>query len=151
MNIQAPLLEKTGRLRLKRVGGFQQVFDPVRKKWIVLQPEELVRQCIIFWLTEDLSYPIGKMQVEKSFSHHAKNYRFDLVIYDSQILPWMLIECKSPETPVNQQVFDQIARYNAAISAQFLLVSNGNVTMCARLNHDSRSWDFLQEMPEYTG
>ncbi len=150
MTIQAPLLEKAGRLHLKQISGVQHVFDPVRKKWIVLQPEELVRQCIILWLSENLLYPMGKIQVEKSFRHHSKNYRFDLVVYDAQFLPWMLIECKSPETPVNQQVFDQIARYNAAISAKFLLVSNGSVTMVARLNHDTRSWDFLQGMPDFT-
>ena len=149
LTILAPLQEKAGRLRLKSVNGVQHVFDPVRKKWIVLQPEEMVRQCVILWLTEDLAYPAGKIQVEKSFRHHSKAYRFDLIVYDKQIAPWMLVECKAPEIPVNQQTFDQIARYNSAISAKFLLVSNGGTTLCARLNHDSRSWEFLQTMPVF--
>lgn len=112
-----------------------------------MQPEEFVRQLLLVWFIKDAGYRPGRIQVEKSFNLYEKLCRFDIVVYDQQVKPWLLVECKAPDVPVHQDVFNQIAAYNLALGAPYLLVTNGRLTLCARIDVANKTWIFLPELP----
>lgn len=123
------------------------IFDPIRKKWYVVQPEELVRQCLLLFFIEQLQWNPAYIGVEKSiiFAHQTK--RFDIVLYNSKNKPQVLVECKAPNVPLTQIVFEQAIRYNFAIGAPYLLLSNGQEVKIYLVNSEQRSY---QEMEEWT-
>lgn len=112
-------------LSLRQEGEQTLVWDPVRKDWYVLQPEEEVRQHLIRWLTEQKGISMGRVAVEKEISYRGTRRRFDLVVFDADGKPWLLCECKAPQVPITQDTINQIARYNQALGAPLLLVTNG--------------------------
>lgn len=114
------------------------IFDPIRKSFYLFQPEELVRQLLMYYLIHVKSVPKGLIQVEKQILVNGIRKRFDVVIYDRQVKPYVLIECKAPEVNITQAVIDQIAIYNYALDAPFLLVTNGADTRLFRQDHASR-------------
>lgn len=101
------------------------IFDKLRKKELVLTPEEWVRQNLIQYLIADLNYPAGLVSVEAGLKVNTLQKRYDALVYSRNGKPLVLIECKAPEVPVNQKVFEQILAYNSTISAPYLLISNG--------------------------
>lgn len=101
------------------------IFDEIRKKWVVCTPEEWVRQNLIKFLIENLSFPKSLIAVEKSILIAGKNLRFDLLVYDKEFKPLVLIECKAPTVNLNQSVFNQIWSYNYKVDAPYFIVSNG--------------------------
>ena len=103
-------------LKIKLVDGVSQVFDKVRKKYFVLTLEEWVRQHFLHFLHKYRKYPLGLMGVEKMVKYNNLRTRADIVIYDREGVPIMLVECKSPKTKINQDVFLQIAKYNFKLS-----------------------------------
>lgn len=126
MTTKFPVLSyKTYDFRLKEEDGKLNIFDELRKKWLVCTPEEWVRQNLIRFLIEEFGFPANLIAIEKSLSLARRNYRFDALVYDRQFSPLMIIECKSPYVKLEQKVFDQIWTYNYEINAPFYLVTNG--------------------------
>jgi hypothetical protein len=121
----------TIQLKLAEKEGKTCVFDPIRRKWIILTPEEHVRQFIIAFLTDSMHYPTALMAVEKTLKVGAMNKRFDIVIYDRDHKPWMLIECKEPGVPVTEKTLHQLLNYQRTLQCNYWLLSNGHQTYCA--------------------
>lgn len=111
--------------KIKEENNNLYIFDDIRKKWILYTSEEWVRQNLIKFLTLHYKYPVSLIAIEKSLSLANRNLRFDALIYDKNINPLMIIECKAPEIKLSQNVFDQIWNYNYKINAPFFIVTNG--------------------------
>ncbi|MEM7657978.1 MAG: type I restriction enzyme HsdR N-terminal domain-containing protein [Bacteroidota bacterium] len=113
-------------LKIEHRDGTPQIWGIIRRKWLVLQKEEYVRQLLIHYLIEAKGYPKGLMSVEKEVRYLDSRRRFDVVVYDKHGQPWMLCECKSPDIALHESVFFQIARYNHTLQAPYLLITNGS-------------------------
>lgn len=118
-------------LRTRQNAGKTFIFDPVRKKWLVLTPEEYVRQTILAYVVNTLSYPPGVISVEKKIMVGTMSKRFDIVVYDRAHEPWMLIECKSPDVPISENTLRQLLQYQQAMQCNYWVLSNGPQTYCA--------------------
>ncbi len=146
-NIDLDLLKYKDQLQISNINGKVYVKDPIRKKNILLQPEEFVRQLLLCHFIQSTSFHRNHIQVEKTLIINDLMRRFDIVIYATDVTPYILVECKAPDIKISQSTFDQIAVYNMKLQAPYLIVSNGNSTYCARMNHDSRSYEFLTAIP----
>lgn len=147
--IDINLHEFRSQLKVRFEGNTKFIWDPLRKKYLVPQPEELVRQLLILYLTQKLDYPISRIQVEKSLKVFGQNKRYDIIVYDQDIKPYLLIECKSHKEPINQSVLDQASRYNITLNAPYLLVTNGVQTYCCAIDKGNKKAKFLREVPNY--
>lgn len=136
-------------IKTKEEGGTTYIFDPIRKKYLVLLPEEWVRQNFIQFLIKDKNYTAGLIAVEKGLKLNELQKRADIVIHDNQGKPLVLIECKAPKIKINQDVFEQIARYNMVLKVPYLVVTNGIDHYCAKIDFAANSYEFLEEIPNY--
>ncbi|MEJ6794746.1 MAG: type I restriction enzyme HsdR N-terminal domain-containing protein [Flavobacteriales bacterium] len=134
---------------MKTEQGSRQIFDPVRKKMVKLDPEEWVRQNLIQFLNKDKNYPISLMAVEKGLTVNKLSKRFDILCYNNDSKPLLLVECKAPSVKISQAAFDQISIYNLQFKVPFLLVSNGLEHYCCQLDYEKNSYSFLSEIPDY--
>jgi hypothetical protein len=105
------------------------IWDVIRKKWIIQQPEEMVRQLFVHYLVNECSYPLSRIQIEKQIKVNRQSRRFDLLVYDWDVRPFMLIECKSFEVPIAQRTLDQATLYNYNYKAPFICITNGHQTL----------------------
>ncbi len=137
-------------LRFKDINGRVHVFDLSRKKYVMLTPEEWVRQRCLHYLRDFKNYPGSLLSVEKGIKVNNREFRYDIVAYGKTAKPLLLVECKAPEVKIDQKVFDQIAVYNFKLSVPYLLVTNGLKHYCCRVDFDSRDYFFLREVPDYT-
>jgi hypothetical protein len=149
IDLKINLLSFASNLKFRPEPSGRLVFDPVRKGYFRASKEELVRQCIILFLSEKLGYRTSLMAVEKSLQLNDLKRRFDLLVYASNHLPAMLVELKNPEVPVSQDTFRQIAAYNLALKVPFLLVSNGIQTYCCAIDFAKAEFQFLDAVPAY--
>lgn len=134
-------------LSTKKVEGKSHIFDVIRKKFLVLTPEEVVRQLVIQHLINEGNYNINRMNVEKAFKVNGRLKRFDLLVYDSQINPFLLVEMKAPKIKVNSSVLEQIAWYNLPIQAPYIMITNGIDTLCCEMDYEARDYRFLDKIP----
>lgn len=135
-------------LQLRNCEGKTQVFDPVRKRWLVLTPEEHVRQYILQVLAQKLNYPIAMLSVEKQIEVNGMAKRFDIVVYNREHKPWMLVECKAPEVVISEATLHQLLNYQRSIQCRYWLLTNGHQTFCADAkNIEAINW--LSELPAY--
>ncbi len=148
-NIDVNLLLYSDRLKIKNQGDNAYIFDIIRKKYIVLQPEEMVRQLCIQWLIENEGFNRNAIQVEKAISIQGLKRRFDIVVYDTTIRPLILVECKSPQTKIDQAVFDQLASYQYVLQAPYLLVTNGSQMYIAQMDYEAKRYVFFEEVPDW--
>jgi hypothetical protein len=132
--------------KIKALNGKDQIFDPFRKIWIVLTPEEWVRQNLLQYLVQSLLYPSGLIAVEKEIKLGELSKRFDIVVYKNE-KPWMIIECKEAKVALNEKTMNQILQYQQVLTAQYLFISNGHETMGAKI--ESGKLQSLQNFPEY--
>lgn len=132
--------------KLRKVGSKDQVFDPFRKKWVPLTPEEWVRQNILQYLVQQCQYPSALISVEKSIQLGELSKRFDIVVF-KESRPWMIIECKEARVEISEKTFQQILQYQTVLEAEYLIVSNGHTTLGAKI--DSGKLQPLQHFPEY--
>ena len=132
----------------KNRAGKIEVYDIVRKKYVILQPEELVRQLVIHYLIAEKNAPLSKMRVELGLTVNTLMKRCDILIYDKNIQPFFLVECKAAHVRIDQTTFDQIARYNLPLQVPYLLVTNGLTTYCCHINEDKAGWQFLNNIPK---
>jgi hypothetical protein len=125
------------------------IFDLLRKKEVLLTPEEWVRQHVIRFLIDDRHFPPSLISVEAGFKVNRLSRRYDIVVYNREGNPLVLIECKSPNVPIKQKTFDQVAAYNLTIKAKFLLVSNGQKHYFASFDPHLKEFQFQPEIPFY--
>ena len=112
--------------RIKKEEGKESIFDILRKKWIVLTPEEWVRQNFIKYLIEDKKYPSSLIATEKELRLGELKKRFDILVYDKNHMPWLMVECKSMEIKLDEAVLQQVLRYNISIPVKVLVITNGS-------------------------
>lgn len=126
------------------------IFCETRKKFIILTPEEWVRQHVVRFLTLDKKYPVSHVNVEKIIRMNGLIKRYDVVVYQPDGSIFLLVECKAPEVTISQHTFDQIARYNMQLKAQNMLVTNGINHYFCRIDNEQEQYQFLPDIPEYT-
>ncbi len=126
------------------------IFDPIRKKKILLTPEEWVRQNFLQYLIAEKHVPASLVRVEMGMKLHARTKRSDLVVFNRAGAPVLIIECKAPDVPIAQKTFDQIARYNITLKVNFLVVTNGMTHYCCKMDYASKSYTFLEDIPDYS-
>ena len=136
-------------LKTKLVEGTTQVFDAVRKKYLVLTPEEWVRQHFIYYLNSEKKYPLGLMGVEQMVKYNEQSTRADIVLYTNEGKPNMIVECKAPKVKITQDAFNQIAKYNFKLRVDFLVVTNGMQHFCCAMDYENNKITFLNEVPEF--
>ena len=119
------LLFPTQHVKIERREGQDYIWGIVRKKWYVLQPEELVRQAMLDWMVREKGVSAALISVEKGIKYLKLQKRFDVVVYDNEGKAFILCECKAPDVPLSQDTLNQIARYNVSIQAPHLLLTNG--------------------------
>lgn len=129
--------------------GQDMIFDPYRKKYVVLTPEEWVRQNFLNYLVKSREYPSALMSIEKEMHLGELRKRCDIVVYSREAEPWMIVECKEMGVPLGMAVLEQIVRYHMALPAPFLVITNGTNTWCCRLNAVNADWEFVHELPDY--
>ncbi|MCZ8198522.1 MAG: type I restriction enzyme HsdR N-terminal domain-containing protein [Flavobacterium sp.] len=125
------------------------IFDEIRKKFIILTPEEWVRQHVVKFLIEEKKYPKSYINVEKLIKVNGLNKRYDVVIFQPNGLLSLLVECKAPEIKITQTTFDQIARYNMTLKADYLMVTNGLNHYFCKMDFENKKYTFLEELPEF--
>lgn len=125
------------------------IFDAIRKKSILLTPEEWVRQHLIRFLIEEKEFPASLISIESGIKVNQLARRYDALVYNRQGNPILLIECKAPSVRINQDTFDQILAYNWRVQASYLIVSNGINHYCCKINPVTRKFDFLEDIPMY--
>jgi len=136
--------------RLRKEEGKVWIFDVIRKKYLVLTPEEWVRQHFVHYLINHLNYPKSLFRVERSLTYNTLQKRSDIVVHNRMGKPWLLIECKAPDIKLTQKAFNQVAVYNMTIGAQYVGVTNGIVQYCFKTNKEpSREVKFLDSFPEF--
>ncbi len=136
-------------LTLKEEEGRTCVFDILRQRWVVLTPEEWVRQSFVHFLIKHKGYPSALLGNEISLEVGNTKRRCDTVVYGVQAHPRMIVEYKAPHVNVNQKVFDQISRYNMALHVDYLTVSNGLSHFCLRMDYERGNYSFLPDIPRY--
>jgi hypothetical protein len=135
--------------RFKNSENKVSIFDAIRKKFIILTPEEWVRQHLIQFLITEKSYPISLINVEKVLKVNGLRKRYDVVVYNSDGTINILIECKAPEVTISQSTFDQIAQYNMTLQSNFLMVTNGLNHYFCQMDFENEKYQFLSELPNY--
>ena len=135
--------------RIRAEGQRNYIFDNIRKRYVILTPEEWVRQHMVTYMIEEKKFPSTLISVEMTMKINQTVKRADIVLFSRRALPLMIIECKAPGIKITQKAFDQAARYNMDIKVEYLVVSNGLVHYCARLNHRQNSWEFMKEIPDF--
>lgn len=134
-------------LRTKNEQGKTYVHDPVRKKWPVLTKEEYVRQVFLHYLVKR-NYPVSMMAVEKVISVGGIKKRFDIVVFDKEHQPWMLVECKEPDTDIHQNALFQLLNYQRTLQTRYWVLTNGHQTFCANAK-DIEDVQWMKELPAY--
>ncbi len=130
--------------------GKTEIFDSFRKKFILLTPEEWVRQHMAHFLVNQLQVPITLMALEKKIIMNTLNRRFDIVVYSRDINPLLIIECKSANVKITQEVFNQAAGYNTVLKAPFLLITNGLIHHACKIDFQKSNIQYLNALPLYS-
>lgn len=134
--------------KVKKQNGQVWIFDTIRKRYVVLTPEEWVRQHFIHFLIEYKHYPAQLIAVEKEIQVCGMKRRFDLVCYDRQTNPYLIVECKAPSVPLSQIVFDQVFQYNRSLAARFVAITNGCEHFCGEISPDC-GFRIVAEIPDF--
>jgi hypothetical protein len=125
------------------------IFDPIRKKYVTLTPEEWVRQNFLHYLIEELQFPAGLISMEMPLTLNGLSRRCDMVVFDQTGAAKLIVELKAPSVPINQKTFDQIATYNLKLHVDYLVVSNGMKHYCCQMDYSKNTYHFLEEIPKY--
>ncbi len=135
--------------RIKEQNGKKLIFDNFRRRWVILTPEEWVRQNFASYLTEIKHYPASLVALERSLRINQHDFRADIVLFSRSGKPSVIVECKAPDVKISQQVFDQIARYNLELRVSYLIVTNGLNHYCCQFDKTQLTYSFLQEIPDF--
>lgn len=135
--------------KLKHSEGVTYIFDEIRKKFLVLTPEEWVRQHFVQFIINERNYPKSLIRLEGGLKLNTLQKRSDIVAFNSKGEKILMVECKAPHIPINQKVFDQIARYNIIHRIPLLAVTNGLQHYYCTIDFDTKSYQFIRELPAY--
>ena len=133
------------KIKLKHIEAKPFVWDALRKKWLACLPEELVRQALVQYLVMEYKYPKSKFQTERAVRVNEYNGRFDLLVCDKSMKPFLLVECKAFNTTLSQKNFDQLAVYNTKIGAPYIALTNGIHVSCLHLQDEK--YNTLNDFP----
>ena len=136
------------KLQVRVDGNHNKVFDPVRKKLVILTPEEYVRQLLLWFLIEEKNCSKTRIIVEKEIKLGPLTKRFDIVVLDNKQEPFILIECKSYKNTLNQAAFEQAARYNLQLQSPYLMISNGQKNYLAFIDFETGKFSFVDNFPD---
>jgi len=136
--------------RVKNSENRPLIFDEIRKKFIVLTPEEWVRQHVVKFLIKEKNYPISHINVEKQITLNGLKKRYDIVVFKPDGKLDILVECKAPEITISQNTFDQIAQYNFKLNANYLMVTNGLAHYYCQMDFVAEKYQFMQEIPDFS-
>ena len=131
----------------RKVEGIIQIFDRIRMLWVVLQPEEWVRQNLVNWFTLVQKIPQAFISVEQSLKVNSMARRCDMLIYDRDHKPWMLVEVKAQGVELNASVVTQILNYNIGIPVKYIMITNGEMCFIADINNSAPHW--VEQFPEF--
>lgn len=134
--------------RFKNSENKTYIFDIIRKKFLLLTPEEWVRQHVLNYLIEDLKYPKSLINVEKLVNVNGLKRRYDIVVFNTDGSFFLLVECKAPEVQITQGTFDQIAQYNFVLKAENLMITNGLNHYFCQMDFENEKYVFLKELPK---
>ena len=126
-----------------------EVFDPLRKKNVALTPEEGVRQSFIKWLQEKRGWPLSVMMSETQINIGAVMFRCDIVCYNKQLEPQMIVECKAPDVKITKETFEQIWRYAIILKVKWLAITNGVATFACEYDNKAGEYKFISDIPRY--
>ena len=126
------------------------IFDVIRKKFVVLQPEEWVRQHVVQYLMQEKGYPKSLINVEKQLTINSIKKRYDVVVFKNDGSIHALVECKAPKVRITQYTFDQIARYNMKLKADYLMVTNGMEHFYCKMDYKEEKYHFLEHIPDFS-
>lgn len=126
-----------------------EVFDPLRKKYVSLTPEEGVRQGFIEWLSHRRGWPLSLMMSETEIKSGEVKFRCDIVCYDKTLAPQMIVECKAPEIKIGTATFEQIWKYSLILKVKWIVITNGKSTFACRYNNETKRYDFIKDVPFY--
>lgn len=132
------------------VEGKLQIFDPVRRKYVFLNPEERVRQYVLRYLHEQLSVPLGVLAVEKKITVNGLTRRPDIVVYDRMGNPLMIVECKAPEVMLDERTVFQIAQYHHHLRSPFILLTNGIQHFIFNNRNEGKGMEMLASFLNYS-
>jgi type I site-specific restriction endonuclease len=135
--------------KLRNIQGETEIFDVVRKKFILLSPEEWVRQHFIHYLNHQKGVPLSLMAIEYSLKVNKMRKRADIVVFGTGGQPILIVECKASSIKISQKVFDQVARYNMAVKVKYLVVTNGLEHFACQVDFTDANYAFLEEIPDF--
>lgn len=133
--------------RIRKEGEKHYIFDVIRKAWLLLTEEEWVRQNFVNYLIAGLSYPSTVIALEKEIVLNELKKRFDILVYNNEHKPWMMIECKAPEVALSEEVLQQALRYNISVPVEFIVITNGKATIGWR--KEGGGLKLLGELPQW--
>lgn len=136
--------------KISEQDGKRTIWDPIRKVWTALTPEEQVRQAFVSYLVNYKGVPLSHIANEQTIDLNGMKRRCDSVVYNMAGNPAVIVEYKSPAVTITQKVFDQISRYNIVLRVDYLMVSNGLKHYCVRMNYDAGTYSFLTDIPNYS-
>ena len=137
-------------VQLKNKENKPLVFDQIRKKWLRCTPEEWVRVHCLNYLIHTLNYPASWIKVENEIKLYNTSKRFDIMVVNPNRGNLLLVECKAPSVKIDQQVFDQIARYNLEAKSQYTMLTNGMNHYFCTMDYTNQRYHFIKELPNFT-
>ncbi|ASZ11160.1 type I restriction enzyme HsdR N-terminal domain-containing protein [Chitinophaga pendula] len=135
--------------RIIREGRKDLIFDPYRKRFVTLTPEEWVRQNFLGYLVKTMAYPAALIGIEKEIRLGTLKKRYDIIVYNRAMQPWMIVECKEMNVPLTQLTLEQVNRYHMVLPSAYLVITNGQHTFCCSCVNAQQQWQFLQQLPAY--
>lgn len=132
--------------KIKKENDREFIFDEIRKRWVVLSPEEWVRQNFLQYLMHVKKYPASLIAVEREIRLGELKKRFDIVVFDRDAKPWMIIECKEMNVPLDKPVLDQVLRYNQIMQVPYLVITNGSYCMATAIINNE--WSETDDLPD---
>lgn len=135
--------------KIRKKGDGLEIFDPLRKKYVALTPEEWVRQHFVHYLISEKQFPASLIANEAGIKLNSLSKRCDTVVYNRQLEPMVIVEYKRPDVTITQEVFDQITRYNSVLKVPYVIVSNGLKHHCCHIDYEQQSYQYLTEIPNY--
>ncbi|MEN0003428.1 MAG: type I restriction enzyme HsdR N-terminal domain-containing protein [Bacteroidota bacterium] len=136
-------------LTTKKADDKRWIYDPFRKKWLVLLPEELVRQLFLQYLIQEKKYNKNFIGIEQQLTVNTLQKRCDILVYDPEINPWLIVECKAPRVKIDDKVLHQIITYNMELQVQYLVLTNGIQTFCGSIDYKAGTYNFLPALPSF--
>jgi predicted type IV restriction endonuclease len=135
--------------KIQESEGKLSIFDSLRKKYLILTPEEWVRQHMISYLVQHRNYPKGLFSLEKEVIYNSLQKRFDILVLDREGGPFLLIECKAPEVTLSKKTVEQVAVYNKSIGAAYMGISNGKQHLFLKYNYDEKNYFQISDLPQF--